>query len=142
MDNEDDVYMDIIVKKNKKKSKECPTHSDFFKEYAEIPFKHLKYFFGQWIKYINTDSYEYFSGGSLVECNTEYRSVYLRQLKPGLDSNIIKITHTHHIKYFVKNTSEFYRAYKNLQDDIKRMNYYKKNEKNGVPNHNNTLTQE
>lgn len=48
--------------------------------YSEIPWGYLEYVHGSWIKYINKDTGNHYSGGFLVSCdfNTSVKTIVLR----------------------------------------------------------------
>ncbi len=107
---DDNIFMTVNVS-----SKICKKiDKDPLKDYTEIKPKYLKFFFGCWVKYINKQTKEYFSGGILTELNYQYKSVYLRQLSKDQQAPVIKLSPIENYKYFVRNDSENYRAYVNI----------------------------
>jgi hypothetical protein len=108
---DDSVFMTLNI--NTKTTKKI--EKDPFKDYQEIKVKYLKFFFGCWVKYINKETKEYFSGGILTELNYQYKSVFLRPLRNEKDErNVIKIHPVEKYKFYVKNDTENFRAYMNI----------------------------
>lgn len=121
MENDDaedqNVYMTInLMNKNCKQLNE----RDPLKDYSEINAKYLKFFFGTWVKYIEKETKEYNTGGILTEINYQFRTIYLRTLSQG-PMNVIKLYPLEKYKYYVKNTTENYRAYTNIKNEYEKI---------------------
>ena len=117
-----DIYMTINV--SPKICKEIEKNP--LKDYSEIKPKYLKFFFGNWVKYISKETKEYFSGGILTELNYQYKSVFLRTLtKEQTVNNTLRLYPIEKYRFYVKNDSEHYRAYINICNEYERIKILK-----------------
>lgn len=117
---EESVFVSINLGKNAALSKKI-TESPL-KNYIEIKPKYLKFFYGNWVKYISKKTKEYNSGGFLTEINYLYKTIYLRNnVNSEKGNNTNRIYPLEDYIYFVKNDTEHYRAYLNIKQEYDKI---------------------
>ncbi len=114
---EENTFLTINLGKSVKNIENNP-----LKNYREIKYKYLKYFFGTWIKYINKETKDYNSGGNLIELNYQYKTVYLRNMQ----GDISRLYPIEKFIYYVKEDTENYRAYITIKQEYEKIEILKK----------------
>lgn len=116
---DENTFLTINVGKKIKNIENNP-----LKNYKELKYKYLKFFYGTWVKYINKETKEYNSGGILLEINYQYKSIYLRNLQGN--SNVTRLYPIESFIYYVKEDTEFYRSYINIRQEYEKIDILKK----------------
>ena len=121
-------YITVKIKSNKPRYNQKGTSNNKnLEDQVEIQDEYLKFFYNCWVKCINKTSKKYDSGGLLVSIKNNI--VFLR----SLHDQVLKEFYTDNTVFFVKKTTENYKAMQEIQMEKEKMVYirnkYKKLEK-------------